>query len=48
MSPGKQDYPELVHDVRVGHVEVVFEGANADEAAKLREGVSICLGVVWG
>lgn len=35
MSPGKEDQKELVDHVRIGDVEVVFEGRKIDIAVEL-------------
>lgn len=43
MAPGEKYNPELVCNVRIGDVEVVLEGADADEAAKLWSLLATCL-----
>lgn len=40
MPPGEEDDEELVDDVRVGYVEVMFERGDVDEAADLQQHVS--------
>jgi len=35
MPPGEEDNVEFVGDIAICHVEVVFEGGEADEAAEL-------------
>lgn len=36
VPPGEEEEAELVHDVRIGHVEMVFEDRDGDQAAELR------------
>ena len=36
VAPGEEEEAELVHDIRIGHVEVVLEDGDGDEATELR------------
>lgn len=36
VSPWEEEEAEFVHDIRIGHVEVVFEDGDGNEAAELR------------